>query len=120
MAKRKHPIVLGEWDDVTQKIGPIYIGDSEQILFRRFLTTGLRVEQSRDTGLVMVYNYDVRRGLTSEKTGSFAFPPGTVKVKSQVTLGHIIDEPESVTIVDPSGRQLFVVEKNIYERGIIL
>ena len=118
MSKRKHPIVLVEWEDITQRVGPV-----EPVLFRRFLTLGIDVskaEGKKPGGLVTVYNYDLLKGLSSEKTGSFAFPPVPITVKNHVVLGYVIDEPGQVVILDRRGKPIFTTEKNLYERGILL
>ena len=118
MPKRKHPIILVEWEDITQRIGPV-----EPVLYRRFLTLGIDVsnlEGERPGGLLTVYNYDLFKGLSSEKTGSFAFPPVPISVKNRVVLGYVIEDPDKVVVLDRGGKAIFVAEKNLYERGILL
>jgi hypothetical protein len=118
MPKRKHPIILVEWEDITQRVGPI-----EPVLYRRFLTLGIDVsnlEGERPGGLLTVYNYDLFKGLSSEKTGSFAFPPVPITVKNRVVLGYVIEDPDKVTVLDRERRPIFVAEKNLFERGILL
>jgi hypothetical protein len=101
---RKHDLLLIHWKDVTQKLGPL------PVKLREFITLGFKEPNSQE-GLTIVYNYDLDKGPTSEKTGSFCFPRGLIKPKDIMVVGSLIVDNGRYEVVTPEGQALYTVER---------